>query len=224
MDENEAHDGCVESGNIAAVRVVAPLIVAALNAVCSVDQLRDLDLRGAKFLRVGLPNGKIAVRKFTLEGGFNRREALVVLDIQGLVETTYVFFAQAIRTFPRCQCNAEGTGIGPAGGSRRVLEDRVQDVLRNLLIRVCAGRAARGRERGEVKCTEIASVGCHCSRVACLRQLEPVSMGVRSVCCLFQCALHPHDAPRAFPALLSHEIALSSPSHLTHEVTERHRL
>ena len=136
VDENEAHDGCVESGNIAAVRVVAPLIVAAFNAVCSVDQFRDFDLRGAKFLRVGLPNGKIAVRKFALEGGFNRCEALVVLDLQSLVETPHVFFTQAISTLPRCQCNAEGTSIGPAGGSRRVLENGIEDVERKLLIRL----------------------------------------------------------------------------------------
>ena len=168
MNKNEAHDGCIESGDVAAVRVVTPLVVTALNAVCSVDQFRDLDLRGSKFLRIGLPDREIAIGKFALECSFDRCKALVVLDVQGLVETSHIFFTQAISTLPRCQCNAEGTGIGPAGGSRRVLENGIEDVARNLLIRVCAGRAARGRERGEVKGSEIASVGCHCSRVACL--------------------------------------------------------
>ena len=32
-------------------------------------------------------------------------------------------------------------------------------------------------------------------------------MGVRSVCCLSQCARRPRDAPCAFPALLSHEVS-----------------
>ena len=138
MNKNEAHDGGIESGNITTVRVVTPLVVTALNSVCSVDQFRDLDLRGSKFLRIGLPDGEIAIRKLSLEGGFDRREALVVLNVQGLVETSHVFFAQAIRTFPRCQCNAEGTSVGPAGGCCCVFEDRVQDVLWNLLIHVCA--------------------------------------------------------------------------------------
>ena len=138
MNKNKAHDGGIESGNITTVRVVTPLVVTALNAVCSVDQFRDLDLKGSKFLRVGLPDWEISIGKFALEGSFDHREALVVLDIQGLVETTHIFFAQAIRTFPRCQCNAEGTSVGPAGGCCCVFKDRVQDVLWNLLIRVCA--------------------------------------------------------------------------------------
>ena len=138
MNKNEAHDGGVESGDVAAVRVVTPLVVAALNAVCSVDHFRDLDLRGSKLLRVRLPDWEISIGKFALECSFNRCKALVVLDIQGLVETSHIFFAQAIGALPCCQCNAEGTSVGPAGGCCRVLEDRVQDVLRNLLIRVCA--------------------------------------------------------------------------------------
>lgn len=212
MNKNKAHDGGIESGNITTVRVVTPLVVTALNAVCSVDQFRDLDLRGSKFLRVGLPDGEIAIGQFTLESSFDRCEALVVLDVQGLVETSYIFVAKAIRTLPRCQCNTEGTGIRPAGGRRRVLEDRIQDVLRNLLIRVCAGRAARGREHGEVRSWGIGSVGCHCSNVARLCQLEPVSMRVRSVCCLSRWELVPRDAP-----------APSLPS-LSHEVVKRHAL
>ena len=138
VDENKTHDRRVEGRHILTVRVVATLIVAALDAVCAVNQLRDFDLRGSKFLRIGLPDGEITIGQFALECGFDRREALVVLDIQGLVETTHIFFAQAIGALPCCQCNAEGTSVGPAGGCCRVLEDRVQDVLWNLLIRVCA--------------------------------------------------------------------------------------
>ena len=96
MNKNEAHDGGVESGDVAAVRVVTPLVVAALNAVCSVDHFRDLDLRGSKLLRIGLPDGEIAIGKFALECSFDRCKAFVVLDIQGLVETSHIFFAQAI--------------------------------------------------------------------------------------------------------------------------------
>lgn len=102
MNKNEAHDGGIESGNITTVRVVTPLVVTALNAVCSVDQFRDLDLRGSKFLRIGLPDWEISIGKFALECSFDRCKALVVLDVQGLVETSHIFFAQAIGTLPCC--------------------------------------------------------------------------------------------------------------------------
>lgn len=113
-------------------------MIAAFNVIGAIYTLGDFNLSWAKLAWVRLPDWEIAIGKFALEGGFDRREALVVLNVQGLVETSHVFFAQAIGTLPRCQCNAEGTSVGPAGGCCCVFKDRVQDVLWNLLIRVCA--------------------------------------------------------------------------------------
>ena len=46
MDEHEPHDGSVEGGHVAAIDTVAPLDVAALDAVDAVEELGDLDLGG----------------------------------------------------------------------------------------------------------------------------------------------------------------------------------
>ncbi len=120
------------------------------------------DLRGAKS-SVGLPNGKIAVRKFALEGGQLRKRLCWISEV-GL---------NAARTFlrryrsPAANATRKYEYWTSWGQSPRP-ENGTEDVARNLLI-----RAGARREKGQY------SVGCHCSRVkcfwvrACLMRLPP---------------------------------------------------
>ncbi len=73
---------------------------------------------------------------------------------------------------------------GAVVASARIASRTSAGISRSVKARV---ERARGRERGEVRGSEIGSVGCHCSSVARLCQLVPVSMRVRSVCCLLGC-------------------------------------
>lgn len=77
-------------------------MIAAFNVIGAIYTLGDFNLSWAKLAGVRLPDGKITVGQFASQDSFYQREGLSVLNIQGLIESTHVFFAQAIRTLPRC--------------------------------------------------------------------------------------------------------------------------
>ena len=143
MNENEAHDGRVESSHVAAVDAITPLDVAALHAVGAIQELRDLDLDGAQLVGVALVHRVVAIRDRNLHVGVG---GLAGVGLDLLVKQLPEALAQALSARTGRDRDAEGARVRPGRRGRRVGENRVDDASGDLAIREGAGRATGGNQ------------------------------------------------------------------------------
>ncbi len=131
----------------------------ALDAVCAVNQrFRDSDLRGSVLRWAS--DWKITIGQFTLECLIAAKRSWCWISRVWLKRRTVSSRVDPAR--PVANATRKARVFDQLG--LLLPEDRVQDVLWNLLIRVWIERM-RGRQRGRSQ-WQWRSVGCHCSSVA----------------------------------------------------------
>jgi len=82
-------------------------------------------------LGVGCPDLVIAVGKIAGQRQFRYSPAFLVLDAQGFVELAHVGRAQSVGLFPGRQRQHEGARVRPARRRPGVVQDRIEDLVRN---------------------------------------------------------------------------------------------